>query len=344
VSPALPNIMTEFTKTYSHPTTTVSGVHDPAEGIPVNNARHAECADCHNSHTAYAQSGTALAPVIQAPMAGVSGYDTSSVQRPATKEYQVCLSCHGDSANKPTTSTYGRTATRYPNPPGATLLAKLVSLGVPGSPPVPADQYNIRLKFMSTTSHNVMGYSVPTTLNTTLRPYMLNLDGTSNTNRPLSPATPIYCTDCHSNDQARSFKGTGPNGPHGSANIHLLQLTLYQAGTTGTGGSSASSAPGYALCNKCHNVNDATGTSVKKIGPHGDNHNSVACTTCHDPHGVIGGNPVANFALINFDAYEVKAGSSGYGLWGARSGATVTGGCYLNCHGQNHSNNSFNGG
>lgn len=117
---------------------------------------------------------------------------------------------------------------------------------------MPPDEYNVRLKFTSTISHNVMGFSVPSTTNGSLRPYMLNIDGTNNTNRPLTTATQIYCTDCHSNNQARSSKGTGPNGPHGSAFAHLLQFFLYQEPVGGGGG--GNNATNYALCNKCHNV------------------------------------------------------------------------------------------
>ena len=64
-------------------TTTVSGAHDPTETIPVNNTRHAECGDCHNSHSTYAQSGTAAPPSIQASMTNISGYDTAGVNDPA---------------------------------------------------------------------------------------------------------------------------------------------------------------------------------------------------------------------------------------------------------------------
>ncbi len=108
--------------------------------------------------------------------------------------------------------------------------------GYPIQPPRPADQYNLRLKFLSTIGHNVMGSSTITTANTSLRPYMLNVDGTNNTSRPLTTSTILYCTDCHNNDQARSSNGTGPNGPHGSAYPHLLQLNLFQDAIGGGGG------------------------------------------------------------------------------------------------------------
>jgi hypothetical protein len=79
--------------------------------------------------------------------------------------------------------------------------------GYPIQPPLPADQYNVRLKFLSTIGHNVMGNSVATTANSSLRSFMLNVDGTNNTSRPLTTTTLLYGTDCHNSDQARSSNG-----------------------------------------------------------------------------------------------------------------------------------------
>lgn len=324
-SPVLPNVMGEFAKTYAHPTMTVSGAHDPAEPIPVNNTRHAECADCHNSHAASAQIGTPLAPATQAAMAGVSGYDTAGRQMPATTEYQICFKCHADSLNKPATSTFGRTASRYPGGP--------MPAGYSVQPPRPADQYNLRLKFMSTIGHNVMGNSIVTTPNGSLRPYMLNVDGvTNNTSRPLTTSSILYCTDCHNNNQARSSNGTGPNGPHGSTFSHLLQFNLYQDAVGGGGGGGGGGTTASALCNKCHNVSALSGT------PHGSEHRGAGCTTCHDPHGVIGGNTGANRAMMNFDTGVITKASTYYGYFYNSSSQK---GCYLTCHGEGHNGRTY---
>ncbi len=322
--PALLNVMGDFAKPYAHPATTVTGAHDAAESLPVNTARHAECPDCHNPHAATARTGTTLPPIVQASLTGVSGYDVAGVQRPATKEYQVCIKCHGDSANKPQNSTYmayGRTPSRYPQGP--------MPAGYPIPPAMPPDQYNVRLQFMSTIGHNVMGNSIVTTANTTLRAYMLNVDGTSNTSRPLTTTSQIYCTDCHNSDQARSFNGTGPNGPHGSSFAHLLQLNLYQEPA---GGGSGNTTAGRALCNKCHNL--ANLPSV-----HGE-HGSYGCTTCHDPHGVIGGSAASNRAMINFDTAIVGAGTTYFGYFNNGTGPGQRG-CYLRCHGEGHNPNTY---
>lgn len=320
MTPAISNVMSEFTKAYAHPTTTVSGVHDPAETLPVNSARHAECPDCHNSHTASAQAGIPVPPALAASMIGVSGYDSTGAQPLATKEYQVCLKCHADSTNKPLTSTYGRTSPRYP-------LGPMPPTFTPQPSPGP-DQYNIRLKFTSTIGHNVMGNSVVTTPNTTLRPFMLDVNNAAILTRPLTTSSLLYCTDCHNNNQARSINGTGPSGPHGSTFPHLLQFNLYQELA---GGGSGNSATGYALCSKCHNL-----TNLNNVRPH-DNHKPYACTTCHDPHGVINGNISANRAMMNFDTSIVTKDITYFGHY--NTGATK--GCYLVCHGQRHNAQTY---
>ena len=325
VTPAIANINAEFSKTYAHPAMTVTGIHDPKEGVPVNNTRHAACADCHNPHASAAQASTAVPPALDASLTGVSGYDSSGIVTPALKEYQICLKCHADSTNKPATSTYGRTAVRYPGGP--------MPAADPVQPPRPADQYNLRLKFTGAIGHNVMGNSVATTAVASLRPYMLNVDGvTNNPSRPLIKTSLLYCTDCHNSNQARSSGGTGPNGPHGSTFPHLLQFNFLQDVIGGNGGGGTA---GAALCNKCHNL-----TTVRAENPHGSPHSGYSCSTCHDPHGVIGGSPGANRAMLNFDTGITSKSTTYYGYFylGAGSGQK---GCYLNCHGTNHNPNTY---
>jgi formate-dependent nitrite reductase cytochrome c552 subunit len=70
-SPPLRNVMGEYSKTYAHPTLTVTGAHDPAESLPVNTTRHAACADCHNPHAAFPQTGTPVAPALEADLSGI---------------------------------------------------------------------------------------------------------------------------------------------------------------------------------------------------------------------------------------------------------------------------------
>jgi hypothetical protein len=198
---------------------------------------------------------------------------------------------------------------------------------------MPADQYNIRLKFLSTISHNVSGNSVMTTTVSSLRPYMLDINKANMLSRPLTRTSSIYCIDCHDNDQARSANGAGPNGPHGSTFPHLLGFNLYQDNGTSSGGGTTA----YDLCNRCHNITNLindSGVHNKHVGGE-----RAGCTVCHDPHGVIGGNAISNLAMINMDTAIVRKGtnSTNYGFY--YSGGRI--GCYLTCHGDNHNPQTY---
>lgn len=328
VSPTLRDILGEFNKTYSHPTLTVSGQHKPNESIaPVNSARHAECSDCHNPHAAAASSGTTIPPGVPAPLTGASGYDGSVALYPAENEYQVCYKCHADSVNKPQNtpgySRYGRTPIRQTDSQTA-------------------DPNNLRLKFASAVSrHNVSSPRWRTNAEVpSLRPFMLNLDGS--TGRSLGPGTYIYCTDCHANNQARKSHGTGPNGPHGSIWPHILERRYDLEPLPATPGGVSPGVPyqpgingSYAMCNKCHDIANSIlqNRSFRRHSKH-ILEEGASCSTCHDPHGIQGGNSTNNPSLINFDISIVgpspRTGTVRFSKMGRMDR------CYLTCHGRSH--------
>lgn len=97
---AAKNIQPEFTgKASIHPVATTTGVHDAAEAALIQ-ARHVECADCHNPHASNANTGT-----LSGSLAGVRGISQDGLDvMPATAEYQICYRCHADSPNKPAPS------------------------------------------------------------------------------------------------------------------------------------------------------------------------------------------------------------------------------------------------
>jgi predicted CXXCH cytochrome family protein len=154
---------------------------------------------------------------------------------------------------------------------------------------------------------------------------------------PYTTARQIYCTDCHNNDQGPNAGGSGPNGPHGSVYVPLLErqlvLTDYQMENPAT----------YALCYKCHNrssiLSDQSFAAANSLGQDRGHRfhivdQQTACTTCHDSHGVAG---VKH--LINFNRDYVTASSNGrleYVSTGARSGN-----CSLTCHGKDHTATSY---
>lgn len=137
------NIVTQFNKTYKHPVATTSGVHNPGEGptgaIPTPSsplpetsagaARHVDCSDCHNPHGVSATNPTGG---LNGALAGNWGITSGGAWiSPATFEYQICLKCHGDSANKPAGAVNMRTAFQTTNPShhavfGAASLASTV--------------------------------------------------------------------------------------------------------------------------------------------------------------------------------------------------------------------------
>ncbi|MBZ5630723.1 MAG: cytochrome c3 family protein [Acidobacteriia bacterium] len=330
LSPVIANITGEFSKTYSHPVTTISGLHDAAENaFPLNANRHSECADCHNSHAASNVGGSTVPPALQSSLLGASGVDQATgitALRPATNEYQICFKCHANSTNKPQSgvgyAVYGRTPVRQ------TFSAV-------------ADPHNVRLDFNTTLERHpvtqpryLAAAAVPS-----LRATMVKLDGSAG--RSLGTGSYIYCADCHSNDQARVSAGTGPNGTHGSIYPHLFERRYevetppsggvsYTAGTTGT----------YALCDKCHDIANSI-LQDRSFKLHRTHISGVrtACSTCHSAHGIQGGSTTNNKSLVNFDTAIVKPSSSGSFYF--QSNGTFTGVCYLSCHGQNHNGYSY---
>jgi predicted CXXCH cytochrome family protein len=146
---------------------------------------------------------------------------------------------------------------------------------------------------------------------------------------PWNTSSTMYCIDCHNNDTGTSAGGTGPNGPHGSAYIPLLErrleLTDFQP----------ESSASYALCYKCHSrtviLNNTQSFRYHKKHVSGE---QAACTTCHDSHGVAN-----TTKLINFNTTYVRP-SSGNRLEYIDNG-NGHGSCYLTCHGQNHNPKSY---
>ncbi|MCX7016039.1 MAG: hypothetical protein NTW86_26365 [Candidatus Sumerlaeota bacterium] len=147
---------------------------------------------------------------------------------------------------------------------------------------------------------------------------------------PLTPASLIYCSDCHNNDTAQPNQ-IGSNGPHGS-NHEFLLAKQYR-----TGDNVSESPTSYALCYGCHNrssiLNDVTFTFHKKHVAD----ERTPCSVCHDAHGIDlnVGNPMNNAHLINFDLDVVSPEPIGGRLEYQSSGPRA-GQCFLSCHGEIH--------
>ena len=346
------NMLAAFnTKTYQHPGTgTTQTGHDPNEQPLISTSRHTACDDCHNPHAAKGYTTQLVAPALSPALYGVSGVTSAGAQSDprrngveAAFEFEICNKCHADSTNKPqvnTYSTYGYTAYRV-------TFSSIT------------DPYNVRLQFTSTLNtgtgshHPVMTPRSSTLTQTSLRPFMLNLDGTAST-RSLGTGAQIYCSDCHNNDQDRQFLGTGPNGNHGSINAHILERAYSvptpptTPGNSFTGASGASTAfnGGYAMCAKCHDL-----TKVQS----GDNFNhgqhfGYGCTICHSAHGVqnvavaaAGTATESRAGLVDFDTNIVAPNTAAPAPFNTRPAYLKTGTrgyCYLRCHGTTHNQNT----
>jgi predicted CXXCH cytochrome family protein len=333
------DIQAEFTgKTYKHPVLTTPSVHDAAEDansaahpLPENStgmARHSECADCHNSHAANTTAGQP--PLVSGALAGVKGQSTlNSVVQQAVNEYEVCFKCHGDSANRPQLFDQGTAGIGYGRNPQRQFDAGNLNA------------YNTRIEFTQSISfHPVTQASNLSTVDVpSLRANVIAPGGAPIGGRTLSGSSQIYCTDCHNSDTGRNLgtSGAGPSGPHGSNIAHILERNNVLESPPATPGGNSSGVgytlSNYALCDKCHDVQNSV--MMDKSFPHSRHvlSDGAACSTCHDPHASSA--PM----LINFDRSIVAASSQGV-LAYTRT-ATGHGMCSLNCHNHNHSNDSY---
>jgi len=331
LTPPLPDVMGSFEQNqYRHPVE-LTGLHDPAENsFPLSTSRHAECADCHNAHAAQG-GGASAAPASQPALSGASGVagmdGTTAIPR-AVNQYEVCFKCHGNSSNKPQSESflaYGRTAYRQ-------------------TFPLVADPYNVRLDFLSQVARHSVMQPARAGTSPSLRANALDLNGNPS-GRSLAAGTYLYCSDCHNNDNARALGGAAANGPHGSRYEHILERRYELEPVPATPGASTLGvgyAPGlsgaYALCDKCHDVDNRLLSSDTVFGRHQMHvvDQRASCATCHAPHGVQGGNPQFNAHLLNPDIGIV--GPNQFGVLRIDTAART---CSLACHGKDHSNTAY---
>ncbi len=344
--PAYANVFAEYgpipgnsgSNKVGHPIPTSTNPHDASEAAVLNNNRHATCVDCHNSHGSAKVGVFPTPPLVrdsQKDIVGVSATDGTSVLAPAINQFENCLRCHGTSAGKQIDTIYGY----FPN--------RQVSNG---------DPLNLIPQFAasSTSSHPVTHVSNSPLLQPSLLAAMLNLDGSASTRTMGTNGvnTQILCTDCHNSDDNREFGGAGANGPHGSKWTHILERNYqFNAPPIAPGGAvgnlqtspDLSSTGSYALCAKCHNLNNTgTGGAVMSTDgtgswvPHAAHINDgFSCATCHTSHGMGATNgAVSGERLVNFDTNIVGAVSGTPITYTRAAGANGT--CVLVCHSVQH--------
>jgi Doubled CXXCH motif (Paired_CXXCH_1) len=315
LAPAAPNVMAEIAK-ISHPTPVGTNFHDAAETPVVNNNRHATCVDCHSAHGSNQVITFSTPPAIrpsQANVSGISSNDGTTVLTPAINQYENCLRCHGTSVGKQRLLIYGYAP------------ARLVSA---------SDPLNIIPEFSATatSSHPVTHVSLSPLPQPSLLTNMLNQNGTASRLMGLQ----IFCTDCHNSDDNREFGGTGPNGPHGSVNSHILEHNYQFSQSAAPGGLVTNTFPNpdlslngpYGMCAKCHSLsNVVANASFPKHSNH-ISQDGFSCSVCHTAHGMGSVSPsVSGERLVNFDA-NVVGQNNGVPISYNRSSNS----CVLTCH------------
>ena len=321
VSPAAPNVFAEFASPkVGHPFTTQGGVHDAAEAVLLNQNRHSICADCHEPHAAQQVTVFPPPPLIRASqnlVAGISASDGVSVVQPAINQYETCFRCHGTSTGKVTNPIYGYAP------------ARVVSAG---------DPLNVISQFSSTStsSHPVTHDRSSPFAQPSLLTNLLNLDGIT---QGRVMGIRILCTDCHNSDDSREFGGSGPTGPHGSKWSHILERRYEFSQAAAPGGMITNLFPSpdlsavgpYALCGKCHNLNNIlSNTSFSEHARHIND--GFSCSVCHAAHGMGAQNAnLSGERMVNFDVNVVVANGAT-----PISYSRPTNSCSLVCHNQPH--------
>jgi predicted CXXCH cytochrome family protein len=320
LSPAPMNIMAEMAKT-SHPLPAGVNLHDAAEPVLLNHNRHATCVDCHNSHAANQTAQFAVPPALRPSQAGVSGISTLdgvTVLTPAINQYENCLRCHGTSTGKQRLIVYGYAPRRLVSAP---------------------DPLNIIPEFASTatSSHPVSHDRSSSLPQPSLLLNMLNQNGTVS---PRAMGTRILCTDCHNSDDNREFGGTGPNGPHGSVNLHILERNYQFSQTAAPGGMVTNLFPNpdvtvtgpYAMCAKCHDPTQIlSNSSFTQHSLHISQY-GFSCSVCHTAHGMGATSPNATGErMVNFDVNVVAPNGAA-----PISYQRATNTCVMVCHQATH--------
>ena len=293
-------IQTVITRTYKHPTTTISGKHTdldvlyPTGGTPVgslgldwSNAKHAECVDCHNPHKAKntpARVGTAAwypttvdntsnQTAKSGALTGVTGVQptwpaiwtvptTFTTQESSTYEYQICFKCHSYWALRD-----GDGITTYTTASGVTVTDQAMEFNPNNKSAHP----------VVVTLNNQTGSYAPKPLTTAQMssPWATNVGNQT-----------MYCSDCHGTDNEASGD---PKGPHGSSYKYMLKgtgkywptksdgSTLWTLNTTDANNS-------QLFCKNCHPIYDG---SWKNSAHSGMSTRGTYCVNCHMavPHG-----------------------------------------------------------
>ncbi|MFH1560188.1 MAG: cytochrome c3 family protein, partial [Chloroflexota bacterium] len=275
------DIMSIFTKTYTHDLAAQAGVHTygESEGAAFGGSnRHVECEDCHNPHSS--SQATADPPNAKGPTSGASGVQvdngaspgapTYTFIQPISYEYEHCLKCHSS-------FTTGYTGTDK----GSDF-----NTNNPSYHPVEGTANNLGVREESFTSGS--GWDTH------------DYDATS---------PKIYCSDCHGSEI-----GTDPEGAHGSNIQHILKENYSHTSGTATAVALCYRCHSYAVYYDGASGSRFTGgrrgraTHVYHVRTEG-----YSCYACHDVHGRTDMDHLMNIAGFN-DGSSCNPGGACHGL------------------------------
>jgi len=317
------NVLADFQK-IGHPFGDSANQHTPSEPAVLDHNRHATCVDCHQPHASQQSVSFNTPPQVRPSQTGTAGIgvDGTVLATGAVNQFENCLRCHGASQGKQTLPIFGYMPVR------ATTSS---------------DPLNLIPEFnqSSASAHPVMRDAT-----LILQPSLLNAMWDLTGKIPLrTMGTRINCTDCHNSDSNREFGGTGPNGPHGSRNPHILERPYTESqvapGTWPGGGPGTliinlvpnppldpAVAGPYTMCAKYHDLaNIMTNASFAQHNSHITT--GISCSVCHSAHGVAPGSAgTSGRRLVNFDLSVVSP------LNGVITYNNTT--CTLTCHMMNH--------
>jgi hypothetical protein len=314
------DVIGAFNGPKGHPFADANNPHAMNEPVILDRNRHATCVDCHDAHAAQTTTSFSEKPDLRPSQLGVVGVAKDGmIAARANYQYENCLRCHGASQKKQSLPAYGYMPARALFPGDTLDVSRQFAQGATSSHPVMREATNLA------------------------RPSLLQTNRRTGSRFRVQPVKPrILCTDCHNNDNAREFGGTGPNGPHGSKYDHILerQYVMSQVGVGASPGTmivnlnpkpvldSAPASP-YALCAKCHDLDRInSGQGWSEHGRHIQE--GFSCSVCHSAHGVPAGtSSVTGSALVSFDMNVV---GSNNGLPVTYNGST----CTLKCHEKGH--------